>query len=266
MRRIPGYLLFGLLVSGSCGAAQAVSGRLEWLTRVELRAVETGVVAEVLVAPGESVAKGQLLLRMDQRESTARLLEARARTVRTGLAVAAAQRELTRAEDLYDRGLIATEELKTAELGVAAANADQQAAAAAEVAAELFTERTELRAPFDGIVVARNAWNGQVVFDSLQREPLIVVAPTDRMLARALVTADVLRRYKPGQPVDLRLHGKPRRGVVYSLGVEAVRVELKGAVYELDVLFKRNPGELLRPSESVLLMLDSEPQRVGGGR
>lgn len=245
-----------LLLSGLSHAVTPVSGRLEWLTRVELRAVETGVVSEVRVAPGEQVSQGQLLLRMDQRESTARLLEVKARTARARLDTQAAQRELTRAEELFERGLIAAEELRTAELEMAAAMTDQQAAEGAEVVAGILNERTELHAPFDGIVVARNAWKGEVIYDTLQRDPLIVIAPTDRMLARALVTADVLRRHRPGQKVRLRLLGRVRDGTVYSLGVEAVRVELKGAVYELDVVFKPLPGELLRPSESVQLLLN----------
>ena len=250
--------LFALLMltSSLSHAATEVSGRLEWLARVELRVVETGVVSEVLVAPGEHVTQSQLLLRMDQRESEAQLLEVQARIARARLDTQAAQRELTRAEELYDRGLIAAEELKTAELKLAAASADQQAADAAEVAARILNERNELRAPFDGIVVARNAWQGEVIYKTLQSEPLVVVAPTDRMLARALVTADVLRRHRPGQTVGLRLLGRLREGTVYSLGVEAVRVELKGAVYELDVLFDVEPGELLRPSESVQLLLN----------
>ncbi len=34
---------------------------------------------------------------------------------------------------------------------------------------------TELRAPFDVIVVSSNVWKGDVVYKTLQQEPLIVV-------------------------------------------------------------------------------------------
>jgi hypothetical protein len=37
--------------------------------------------------------------------------------------------------------------------------------------------------------------------------------------------------------------------------VQAVRVELDGAVYYLDIIFDRRPTELLRPSETVQILL-----------
>ncbi len=104
-------------------------------------------------------------------------------------------------------------------------------------------------------MVARNSWQGAVIYNTLQAEPLAVVASNSRMLARVLVTADVLRRYRPGQQVKVDIHGSVRPAKVYSLGVEAVRVEYSGAVYELDAVFDVRPGEVLRPSEAVQLIL-----------
>jgi multidrug efflux system membrane fusion protein len=70
-----------------------------------------------------------------------------------------------------------------------------------------------------------------------------------------LVTADVLRRYAVGSTAQVQVNGDNRSGKVYSQGVEAVRIEPEGAIYELDILFKRNAKEVLRPSESVRVIL-----------
>jgi RND family efflux transporter MFP subunit len=235
-------------------AALEVRGWLEWVHKVELRAVENGVVEDVPVNAGQHVRAGELLLRMDQRDHQAALLAARAQVARAKIQSQKAERELGRTQELYDRGLIAQEELRDAELQQSAALAEEEAAKAAEAAAEVALERTELRAPFDGIVVARNAWKGEVIYKTLQQDPLIVIAPDDKMLARALVTANVLRRFRPGLPAGVNVLGELRPGQVYSLGVEAVRVELQGAVYYLDVLIERRPGEVLRPSETVQIV------------
>ncbi len=85
-------------------------------------------------------------LRALRGESKARLLERRAKVATAKLGTQSAERELARAEELFDRGLIASEELKDAELGMAAANAAEQAAQAAEVVAAVLHEYTELRA------------------------------------------------------------------------------------------------------------------------
>ncbi len=246
-----------LLLAGAmpANAALQLKGWLEWLHRVEMRVVENGVVEEVAVNAGQHVKQGDLLLRMDQREPKSDLLAAQAKTARARIATEKAQRELDRTQELFERGLIAQEELKDAELGLAAAQAEEESAKAAEAFAQVALERTELRAPFDGIVVSRNVWKGDVVYKTLQQEPLIVVAPDGVMLARALVTADVLRRYRPGQEARVSILGQLRDGRIHSYGVEPVRVELQGAVYHLDVIFDKRADELLRPSETVQILL-----------
>ncbi len=239
-------------------AAQAVvelKGWLEWVHEVEMRVLESGVVNEVVVSVGQHVKKGDLLLRMDQREAKANLLEARARVARARVEGEQAQRELARSHELFDRGLIAIEELKDAELKQVAAVAEEEAAKAVEASRVVALERTELLAPFNGIVVARHAWNGAVIYKTLQQEPLIVIAPDDRMLARALVTANVLRGVKPGQAAKVTVNGTVREGQVYSLGVQSVRVELEGAVYYLDIIFDQRINELLRPAETVRILI-----------
>jgi RND family efflux transporter MFP subunit len=244
-----------LLLQSLDARALQLSGRLEWLHRVEMRAVENGVVDAVFVTTGEHVEEGEVLLRMDQREARAALLEARARLARGAVALEAAERELARAQELFDRGLIAIEELKDAELAQAAAVAEQESERAAVAAAEVMLERTELRAPFEGIVVERNAYDGAVIYKTLQQEPLVAVAPTARMLARALVTSEILRRYRPGQSATVVVRGERRPAKIYSLGVEAVRIDPDGAVYELDLIFDARPDEILRPSEFVQVVL-----------
>jgi hypothetical protein len=54
LRLAIGALVLSLLASNAAAALQ-LSGRLEWVRKVEMRAVENGVIAEVLVAPGEHV-------------------------------------------------------------------------------------------------------------------------------------------------------------------------------------------------------------------
>lgn len=254
MYRRTAVLLLALLHSPAF-AAQELKGWLEWVHEVEMRVVENGVVEEVSVSVGQHVKQGDLLLRMDQREARANLLEARARMARARVAREKAQRDLERSQELFARGLIAIEELKDAELKQVAAVAVEEAAKAVEASRQVALERTELRAPFDGIIVARHAWNGAVIYKTLQQEPLILIAPDDRMLARALVTAGVLRSFKPGQPARVKVNGRLRDGFVYSLGVQAVRVELEGAVYYLDIVFDIRQGELLRPSETVQILI-----------
>ena len=252
IRSIP-YLIALVLVSHEALALE-LKGRLEWVHKTELRVVENGVVETVKVTMGQHVKKGELLLRMDQREQKANLLEAKARLGRTQIALEGSKRELARTQEMFDRALIAVEELKDAQFKHVVAEAEVESAKAALAVAEVALERTELRAPFDGIVVAPTVWQGDVIYKTLQDEPLIAIVPDEEMLVRVLVHADVLRRYHPGQKVQVKVLGELREAKIHSLGVEAVRIDPSGAVYELDVIFKLRDKELLRPSETAMVI------------
>ncbi|EIJ32858.1 efflux RND transporter periplasmic adaptor subunit [Thiothrix nivea] len=249
-----GLLLAGLLASLSAQALE-LKGRLEWVHKVDMRVTDSGVIEKVNVTSGQHVNKGELLLQMDQRKQQAELKEAKARIARAQLSTDEAERDMNRTQELFDRGLIAEEELKGSELKQAVAQSEMESAKAAEEAAQVALEHTELKAPFAGIVVSNTAWQGAVIFAGKQDQPLVSVAPDDQMLARVLVTADVLRRYPVGASAQVVVNGDARSGKVYSQGVEAVRIEPEGAIYELDIIFKRSGKELLRPSESVQVVL-----------
>lgn len=235
--------------------AQQLSGRLEWVDKVEMRVLEDGFIEKMNIKIGQYVKKGQVLLTMDQRKAKAELLKAKAMIARAAVQLDDANDELKRAEELYDRGLIADEELKDAKIKVAAAKAESESANAALVLAEVTMDRNVLRAPINGIIVSKNNHEGGVVYKTQQREPLFEIAPSGKMLARLLVPADVLKRYRPGQKARVIVSGKNYNGVVYSQGVEAVRIEPGGAIYELDILFNHSPQDLLRPSEIVKVNL-----------
>ena len=245
-------LLLLTSISSSTLAAQ-FKGRLEWVHEVDLRVLESGIVKKMNVTVGQTVKKGALLLQMDQREYKALLLEAEARLAHSKINSAKASRELSRTQELYERALIADEELKEAELNKASTSAAEASAKAAVTLAKIALERTELRAPFHAIVLSYNVWEGDVIYKTLQQTPLLTIAPNNQMLARVLVTANVLSKYRKGQPATITLQGKKYKGWIYSLGVESVRIDTNGAVYELDVIFNRNPQMSPRQAEIVLV-------------
>lgn len=247
---LPAFLVYSLPAY-----ALELKGRLEWVHKVDMRVVENGVVEKVNVITGQHVNAGDVLVRMDQRKQKAALLEAKARVARATLSMDDANRDMARTQELFDRGLIAEEDLKDSELKQAVAQTEMESAKAAEEAAQVALEFTELKAPFSGIVAANTAWQGGVIFAGKQDQPLITLAPDDQMVARVLVTAEVLRRHAVGQSAQVVVNGSTRTGKIYRHGVEAVRIEPEGAIYELDILFKLNGNELLRPSESVRVVL-----------
>ena len=109
-----------------------------------MRVLEDGFIEKMNIKIGQFVKKGEVLLSMDQRKANAELLKAKAMIARSVVELDDANDELKRAEELYERGLIADEELKDAKIKVAAANASSESAKAAVALAEVTIERNVL--------------------------------------------------------------------------------------------------------------------------
>jgi multidrug efflux system membrane fusion protein len=235
--------------------ALEVKGRLEWVHKTDMRILVDGVVEKVNVIVGQHVKKGDLLLQLDQREFKANVEEAKARVAQAKLETEAAERENQRMQELFERGLMSIEDQKTVELQVATAKARQASAEAALTRAEIALERTELKAPFNGVIVTRNVWAGDVLYKTMQSTPLLSLAPANKMLARALVSSKVLQQYRKGQGATVNVRGNNYKGKIYQMGVEAVRIEPEGAIYELDISFNPSAKTGLRPTESATILL-----------
>ncbi len=125
------------------------TGTVRALDSAELRVEVAGLVDAVEFTDGQSVSRGQVLVRLRGADAEAALLDAQARTVM-------AMQELTRARGLFDK-----DDLSQAELDRAIA-ADSLARAAL-VRADEGIRKTTLRAPFDGTVGRRDVSPGELV-------------------------------------------------------------------------------------------------------
>ncbi len=245
-----------LFFSFTLGAnALQLNGRLEWVHKIEIRILYDGVISKVHVRTGQYVKKGALLIQLDPREAKAKLLKAKALVARSTVNLENANDELKRSTELFDRGLIAEDELKKSKSKHIAASAEKESALAGVSLAKVALERTTLRSPISGIIVTQNIWEGSIVYKTQQKEPLLAIAPSGEMLARVLVNAPAIEKFNLGQNARVNVHGKIYHGKVYSKGIEAVRIEPRGAVYELDIRFKYNPKVILRPSDVVNVLI-----------
>lgn len=154
-----------------------------WPYAVTVPALTPGVVKEVLVLVGDSVEAGRVLARLiDEdatlalREQDGRLAERQAELVRSRADLAAAQARAAevadqeeRTRELSERGggsagetsrarlrlLSAQREVDAASAALAVSEAAVQTQRAARDSARLALERTEIRAPVSGVVMAR---------------------------------------------------------------------------------------------------------------
>lgn len=155
------------------------SGTVAALNQVDIRPQTTSTVQDVLVKDGQSVTKGQLLFRFDERADRANLDKARAQLARDKAALADLQRQYNRAKELVDQKFVSQSALDTAlanlEGGRSLVTADEAAVQSAQVALSY----NEIRAPFSGRAGAVNVWPGSLVQASATGTPLVNIVQID---------------------------------------------------------------------------------------
>ena len=167
----------GIVALALAGVCLGAGSPLPAAERVELTTRVSGVVEEVLVKPGQRVKKGAVLLRLDKTVLQARLDEATAEQARADADEEDAQRELGRAEELFNRTVSSTSELEAATLRHARAKAALSGANARRVIAQKNLSDAELKAPFNGVVSSVPGGPGTVVTADCQPKPLVILSP-----------------------------------------------------------------------------------------
>lgn len=212
-----------------------VPAQLQWSQRVELTTHVSGVVQSVQAQVGERVKKGQVLAALDAGDFQAHVAEVQAVGLRNKEEEQDAKRSLERVDELYKRTTISTSELEAAQTRHARAAAQYSETQARLRRAQKTVGDATLRAPFDALILVRQAEPGQVVASQFKPQALFVVARAGEMIARAKVSLAQIEKLKVGDSVNVDVNKQSYSGKVKTLGLEPVGE--KGDIgYPLEVL------------------------------
>jgi multidrug efflux system membrane fusion protein len=247
--------LFGLCAATLTLAAD-VPAVVSWSQRVELGTLVSGVVSAVHVRPGQTVSKGDKLLSLDDRGFSSRVSRRLAEQRHAQAMLEEAEREDARAVELYDRTVLSDFERNQALIALHAARATAEAARSALLDARLDLERSVVRAPFDGVVLAVNAAPGQIVVSELQSQPMVTIADNRVYQARAQVDAAQAGLLEAGSTLRATARGQALEASVSYVGFEPVAQAGQGPRYELTADIVADPQHPLRVGETVILHLE----------
>ena len=199
----------------------SITGSVEPERRADLRAEVPAVVLAVLKENGDSVKRGDLLVRLDQTSIRDSLMSAQAAMSAASQAYEQAQRQLERMQKLRETGVVSAQQVEDVEIRRNTAQSDREAARSRLVTARQQLERTEVRAPFDGIVSDRKVSAGDTA--QVGKELLKVIDPSS-LRFEGFVSADNVGEVRNGQPVWFHIHGyenKEFTGVVMRVNPAA---------------------------------------------
>jgi len=140
-----------------------VVGRAEAFESVTLKARVDGQIEAVLFTEGQRVAQGDVLVRLDPSDFTARVRQAEASVARDEALLAKAHADTLRYMALKGRNFVSEEKVNEVRTNEAAAAATLRADQAALDLARAQLSYTTVRAPFAGIVGARLVFPGSAI-------------------------------------------------------------------------------------------------------
>ena len=206
------------------------TGRLEWLG----------------VEEGSKVKQGEIIARLEARDVEASRAQAAANleNVRSGLEQARAEMEdaklnFNRSKELIAKGFIAQMDYNTAEArykraeaGVSGAESAIRAAEAGLNASDVAVEYTRIRAPFDAVVLTKDANPGDIVTPfgaaTNAKAAVVTIADMSSLQIEADVSESNLEKVKMGQPCEIQLDALPDkrfRGAVHMIVPTADRTK-----------------------------------------
>jgi len=190
------------------------SGPVVVENQVDVAALRDGVVVSILAEPNTHVRKGQLLAQLDDRQISADLdaASAKTRSIQADLKnwqaeTRVLESDLARAQKLWEAGVFTKETLEHAQYKVEADKFEISRetelltnAQATERSLELEKEKTRITAPFDGIVARRYVRVGQKVAVSDRLFWVTAVAPLE---VKFTLPERFLGKIKNGQAVTV---------------------------------------------------------------
>ncbi|HBB56369.1 MAG TPA: hypothetical protein DCZ49_09330, partial [Hyphomonadaceae bacterium] len=253
------------------------TGELEALVTVDVGTQVSGQIYRLTADFNDRVTENQVIAEIDPATFTARVEQANAdlqisrarvttaeaRVAESEAALANIDAQWKRQQTLFDRGLVAEQAFDTlradrlrAEAGLKAAKSDAQLAKAQVTQAQALLsnarvdlERAKIRAPIDGVIVAREIDLGSTVAASLQTPRLFVIAQ-DLSQMRVILQVDEadIGRVRAGQRVEFTVDAFV--GANFEGRVEQVRLNPTRAnnvvTYAVTVITE-NPGGRLLP-------------------
>jgi membrane fusion protein (multidrug efflux system) len=246
-----------------------IPGQLESEYAVEVRAEVEGIVANIDFVEGQPVEAGHVLFRLRDDEQRARLQEAEAQ-------LALAVDVHRRTQELAQRNVSSAAQLDRAraELGVARARVE---------IARVELEKTRIRAPYAGVVGARQVSVGERVLEDTRLVQLDAIERLQLVFSLPEVSVGVVH---PGAPVSIRVAPYPEErftGEVFfvspTLDPAGRRLVLKawipnpglrlrpGLFATIEAEIERRPDAILVPESSLVHDLDGTyVWRVGPDR
>jgi membrane fusion protein (multidrug efflux system) len=218
------------------------AGRLAANREVTLAAEVGGVVEECLTNMGDKVKSGQVLVCISPVDYELGLKEAQANLRAVQARLDAATKTYKRSEALIPQKVISEELFEKNKMEYKAAQAAlAQAKAMVEIAKER-VRKTEIVAPFSGLVAERKVEHGQTVVAGV---PVVTVVDLDYVRVKIHLTEADYIRVDKDDPVIVTFEAYPEKQYIGKIDRIGVKADERTNTFDVEILIE-NPDLVLK--------------------
>ena len=234
---------------GSVESVVSATGNIRPVIQVEVGSQVSGIIHRIHADFNSRVKAGQVLCEIEPSSFQARVVQNQAAVDKAEVMVKDAKRVLGRQSELAKQNYISQAEVEAGEVAVEQRQAELSQARAQLQVAAVDLKNTVIRAPIDGVVIARSIDLGQTVAASLQAPKLFVIAnDLANMQVETRIDEADIGRIRPGLPATFTVDAYADmsfQGEVSQVRLEPI-VE-QGVVTYTTVIRTGNPGLRLKP-------------------
>lgn len=254
------------------------SGYITPRRRATVAAKVTGRVEQIYAEEGLHVKSGQVLATLDCSQPNAALTSAKSDRDATAAALADLQvqsanadREATRAQGLHTAGVISPQALDTAKTTAESLHSkialtkEQVRAADSRIGvAQQDADNCIVRAPFDGIVVSKDAQRGEIVSPisaggGFTRTGIATLVDMNSLEIEVDVNESYIARVQPGQPVSATLDAYPDRELPAKVRTVIPTADRQKATVKVRIAFDKLDNTILPDMGVKVAFLSAAP-------
>lgn len=192
--------------SGTSVAKSAFTGTLRAVNQSSIQAQVTATATQVYAQIGQSVAKGQILVRLNNQDNAARLAQAQANLASTRAQANQAKNMMQRKKRLLDQGFISKVEYEQANVDYQAQLENVHAQQANVNIAQKAEREGTIYSPISGVITQRQVDAGQTVTAG---KTLFEIVDPNQLEIQAKLPSDMQAALKVGQPIEYTIQGNP---------------------------------------------------------
>ena len=217
-------------------------GIVQAVQEVEVSGEISGKITNIHCAVGDAVAKGDLLLELDDEMRSIVLVKKRALLQKAKANFATEERDADKAGALFEQKIISDSEYDGSNLNLISAEADLRLAEADLAEARKNLRDTKICAPFSGLIAAKAVEVGRIIASG---QTLFLLVDNSRVKLTGHFSEFDVTRIAPGAPAKMVIDSLREEYFSGTVGTIAPSADGEAHMFPVEVIVDNPDGRLL---------------------